>query len=187
MYLTTIWDFHSVWYRDDLVHLRAKSAIVWLDLIKMYIWLHNILNIILCFGFSNRVKFLKCDANMKFDKNLSSSEDKETKRALIRLYYCYLESYSWDAFSEEYFEQYKKHYTYTSNTGQLLTLKPNGTVYTKTGGDNFVNLSCGFPFNPKFGNTSRIPISECLWTRTIQFESGKNFSEKFFCKVSMTM
>ena len=117
-------------------------------------------------------------------KNLSSSEDKETKRALIRLYW-YLESYSWDAFSEEYFEQYKKHYT--SNTGQLLTLKPNGTVYTKTGGDNFVNLSCGFPFNPKFGNTSRIPISECLWTRTIQFESGKNFSEKFFCKVSMSM
>ena len=115
-----------------------------------------------------------------------SSEDKETKRALIRLYW-YLESYSWDAFSEEYFEQYKKHYTYTSNTGQLLTLKPNGTVYTKTGGDNFVNLSCGFPFNPKFGNTSRIPISECLWTRTIQFESGKNFSEKFFCKVSMSM
>ena len=117
-------------------------------------------------------------------KNLSSSEDKETKRALIRLYW-YLESYSWDAFSEEYFEQYKKHYT--SNTGQLLTLKPNGTVYTKTGGDDFVNLSCGFPFNPKFGNTSRIPISECLWTRTIQFESGKNFSEKFFCKVSMSM
>ena len=77
----------------------------------------------------------------------------------------------------------KKHYI--SNTGQLLTLKPNGTVYTKTGGDNFVNLSCGFPFNPKFGNTSRIPISECLWTRTIQFESGKNFSEKFFCKVSV--
>merc|ERR1712110_877336 len=55
----------------------------------------------------------------------------------------------------------------------------------KTGGDNFVNLSCGFPFNPKFGNTSRIPISECLWTRTIQFESGKNFSEKFFCKEEM--
>ena len=77
----------------------------------------------------------------------------------------------------------KKNTTYISNTGQLLTLKPNGTVYTKTGGDNFVNLSCGFPFNPKFGNDSRTPISECLWTRTIQFESGKNFSEKFFCKV----
>ena len=148
----------------------------------MYIWLHNILNIILCFGFSNRVKFLKCDANMKFDKNLSSSEDRETKRALIRLYW-YLESYSWpwDAFSGEYFEQYTKHYTYTSNTGQLLTLKPNGTVYTKTGGDDFVQLSCGF-HNSIFQNTSRTPISECLWTRTIQ--SGKNSSSVLFtCKV----
>merc|ERR1712223_1995721 len=86
--------------------------------------------------------------------------------------------------------------------GQLLTLKPknikpcsivssfpkpclnpNGAVYTKTGGDNFVQLSCGF-HNSIFQNTSRTPISECLWTRTIQ--SGKNSSSVLFtCKKEM--
>ena len=28
MYLATIWYFHSVWYRNDLVHPRSKSVIV---------------------------------------------------------------------------------------------------------------------------------------------------------------
>ena len=60
-------------------------------------------------------------------------------------------------------------------------LNPNGAVYTKTGGDNFVQLSCGY-HNSIFQNTSRTPISECLWTRTIQ--SGKNSSSDLFtCKV----
>ena len=46
-----------------------------------------------------------------------------------------------------------------------------------------VSMVCGFyDFNTK-NFTNNTSISECLWTRTVEFEFG-NFSEQFFCPVS---
>merc|ERR1712001_659052 len=42
------------------------------------------------------------------------------------------------------------------------------------------SMVCGFyDFNTK-NFTNNTSISECLWTRTVEFEFG-NFSEQFFC------
>ena len=73
--------------------------------------------------------------------------------------------------------------------GQRLFLKPNDTIYTKM--DEEVAITCSsFDFPAKNlgqiqnysigANTSS--ITECLWTRNVQWENG-NYSEEFHCAV----
>ena len=73
--------------------------------------------------------------------------------------------------------------------GQRLFLKPNDTIYTKM--DEEVTITCSsFDFPAK--NLGQIQnysiganassITECLWTRNVQWEYG-NYSEEFHCAV----